>query len=139
MLPKRILSVIPFSIRIIRRLSLESLDGAMPLQQIRVLFLINEGKRQSEMAEVLQVSGAAISKIINQLVLKKYAIRSECEDRRCVGLTLTAEGKKVMGLVSGQIENRLKTNMKNLTKKELEHLSQGLVVLEKLMGQINEA
>lgn len=139
MLSKKILGVVPYSVRIIRRLSLQSLNGMMPLQQLRVLFLIKEGKRQSEMAEILQISEAAMSKCINILVKKKFAVRSACEDRRCVALNLTDEGKKVLTLVSGQLEKKMDKNINKLTKKELEQLSQGLIVLEKIMGQLNEA
>lgn len=138
MIAKKILSVVPYSIRLIRKLSLKSLDGSMPLQQLRILFLINEGRRQSEMAEILQVSGAAISKMINILVEKELVERESVTDRRCVGLFLTTKGKKVLKIVSGDLEKKIDKEMEKLSKKELTKLYEGLEVLEKIMGQLND-
>lgn len=117
---------------------MKSLDKGMTLQQLRVLFLINEGKGQTEMAEILQITTAAISKMMNLLVEKKYVIRQQGADRRCVKVKLTVSGKKVLDSVSGNIEAKIKTQLVHLTKKEITHLEEGLSVLEKLMGMVNE-
>lgn len=138
MLSKSILAVVPYSIRTIRRLSAQSLKGPLTFQQLRLLFLIRDGKGQTEIAEALQVSTPAISKMISQLVGKKFAIRTPGKDRRSIDLKLTTQGKKIVGLVSGKLEARFDKNINRLSKKEQTELRQGLIVLEKLMGFVNE-
>jgi len=138
MIEKKILSILPSAMCTIRKLSHEMVESSMTLPQLRVLFFIEKGMGQTEMAEVLQVSSAAVSKMIHSLVDKSYATRETLDDRRRVGLKLTREGKKVLTLVSGTLEKTLATNIKKLSSKEYTQLSEGLKVLEKLMGFIHE-
>ena len=138
MLSKSILSVVPISIRTIRRFSAKELKGPLTFQQLRILFLVRDGKGQTEIAEALQVSSAAISKVISQLVTKKFAIRAPGKDRRSIELKLTPQGKKITGQVSDKLADRFEKNIKRLSKKEQTDLKHGLAVLEKLMGFVNE-
>lgn len=139
MLSKTVLAVVPYSIRILRRLSAEALEAPLTFQQLRILFLIKDGHGQTEIADILKVSTAAVSKMISGLEVKKFALRSPGKDRRSLELSLTSQGKKVLGQVSGKIERRLENKLKLLSKQELEELKKGLTVLEKLMGFVNEA
>lgn len=138
MLSKSILSVVPLSIRTIRRLTAAAITVPLSFQQLRVLILIREGKGQTEMADLLQVSTAAISKMISQLESKKYALRTPGKDRRSLDIKLTAEGTKVLNKVFGKLENQFEKNIKRLSKQEQTDLGKGLLVLEKLMGFVNE-
>lgn len=135
---KKILTVIPYSIRIIRILSAKTLENSLPLQQLRVLFLIKEGLKQTEIAEALQVSTAAISKAINLLVKKKYVIRRAGTDRRSISLKITKDGQKILTQVQDQLTRHLDNQLKKLTKKERDRLNSGLLILEKVMGQVYE-
>ncbi|WPU63243.1 MarR family winged helix-turn-helix transcriptional regulator [Peredibacter starrii] len=90
------------------------------------------------MADLLQVSTAAISKMISQLESKKYALRTPGKDRRSLDIKLTAEGTKVLNKVFGKLENQFEKNIKRLSKQEQTDLGKGLLVLEKLMGFVNE-
>ncbi|WP_408096295.1 MarR family winged helix-turn-helix transcriptional regulator [Peredibacter sp. HCB2-198] len=138
MLSKSILSVVPYSIRTIRRFTAAAITAPLSFQQLRILILIKEGKGQTEMADLLQVSTAAISKMISQLEIKKYALRMPGKDRRSLELKLTKEGTKVLNKVFGKLEDRFEKNIKRLSKQEQADLGKGLIVLEKLMGFVNE-
>lgn len=134
----RILTSIPRSIRTIRRVSADLLNSDLTFQQFRILNLVNEGMGQTQMAQNLQVSMAAISKIVDLLVKRGLLKRETGEDRRCLNLSLTAEGKKVLKCVKSQVEKKIEVHYKKLTEKEKSELEKGLIVLDKLMGFLNE-
>lgn len=138
MLAKEILRIIPRSIRIIRKLSSNSLDRNINLQHLRILILVKEGQSQTQMAETLQVSLPAISKMINGAALKELIERSPGKDGRCLSLKLTTKGKRVLNLVLGEVESKIEPAIEKLTITEKKHLEQGLLVLEKVMNQVNE-
>jgi DNA-binding MarR family transcriptional regulator len=139
MVSEQVLTVVPKSIRAIRKLTVNNLSSGMSLEQLRVLFLINEKKSQCEMSETLQISEAAISKMTNVLVQKGMVDRLPGKDRRCHELKLTKEGKKTLQNLSKALKKILDTKLKELTRNEISQLKQGLVVLEKVIGLINEA
>jgi DNA-binding MarR family transcriptional regulator len=138
MLAKEILRIIPRSIRIIRRLSSSSLDRSINLQHLRIMLLVKEGQSQTQMADTLQVSLPAISKMINGSALKDLIERTPGKDGRCLCLKLTAQGKKKLNLVLKEVENKIEPAIESLTVTEKKHLEQGLLVLEKVMNQVNE-
>jgi DNA-binding MarR family transcriptional regulator len=135
---KKILSSIPNSIRTIRRLAAGSLNKDITFQQFRVLNLTFEGQGQTQMSQTLQVSMAAISKMVDPLVKRGLLERGEDIDRRCSKLKLSVKGAKARKLVTKQVEKTLDKNFAKLTKKEQSDLKKGLDVLDKLMGYINE-
>lgn len=138
MLAKEILRIIPASIRTIRRLSTGSLDGSITIHHLRVLLLVKEGQGQTQMAETLQVSLAAVSKMVNGLVIKDLIKRSPGKDGRCLNLDLTSKGIKTLSIVLGQVEERLESSLNELTPTEVKQLKSGLAVLDKLMNLVNE-
>lgn len=138
MLSKRLLSVVPLSIRTIRKVSARLLEKGMTFQQYRILLLTSQGHSQTEMSEILQVSMAAVSKMADVVIKKKFVVRVQGKDKRCAELKLTASGKKIVKNITTQLEKHFDNQLKTLTKKELTHLGEGFTVLEKLMGQMNE-
>ncbi len=138
MLSKKILSSIPPAIRTIRRISASSLGSELTFHQFRVLNLIYEGMNQTQMSQNLQVSMAAVSKIVDLLVKKNLLKRETGEDRRCVKLKLTKEGEKLRNHVRIIVEKELEKHLKKLSSKEQTDLKKGLDVLDKLMGFLNE-
>lgn len=138
MLPEHILRSIPSSIRVIRKLTAETLNEELTTQQFRLMNLIHEGMGQTQMANTLQVSMAAVSKMVDHLAHKGLLKRIPGADRRCQGLILTAQGKKIHKRVISHIEKVLNTNLTKLTEDERSDLIKGLDVLDKLMGKINE-
>lgn len=138
MLSKKILSSIPNSIRTIRRLAASSLESDVTFQQFRILQLSHEGMGQTQMSQALQVSMAAISKMVDSLARRGLLVREQGEDRRCLHLKLSLEGIRIRKVVTGQVEKTLDKHFKKLTKEEQDDLKKGLDVLDKLMGYVNE-
>lgn len=100
--------------------------------------MIFEGMNQTQMSQNLQVSMAAVSKIVDLLVKKNLLQREAAEDRRCVKLKLTKEGEKLRNQVRTSVQKELEKHLKKLTLKEQADLKIGLDVLDKLMGFLNE-
>lgn len=138
MLSNKILESIPYASRTIRQLSAGSLNADLTFQQFRILQLTYDGMGQTQMAQTLHVSMAAISKVVEALVHKNLLMREQCEDRRCHKLTLTREGVKVRKAIHDQVARKLEKNFKKLSTAEQRDLKKGLEVLDKLMGFVNE-
>ena len=138
MLSKKVLTVVPLSIRTIRKLQARLLENGMTFQQYRILLLTYQGHSQSQMSEILQVSMAAVSKMADVVIKKKLVVKVQGEDRRMATLKLTPEGKKIMTRITGKLEKQIDQKLNELSAKELTKLSEGFVVLEKLMRSLNE-
>jgi DNA-binding MarR family transcriptional regulator len=138
MLSEKLLDTLPYSIRTIRKLYSESLDGALTLQQIRVLTLISEGQGLTQIADTLQVSLAAVSKMVSSLSKKKIIISKEGLDRRTHILTLTPQGKNSLEKIKKMVRSKLDIGINDLTKDECAQLMKGLSILEVLMKKFKE-
>lgn len=138
MLSKKVLTVIPLSIRTIRKLQARLLENGMTFQQYRILLLTSQGHSQTEMSEILQVSMAAVSKMADVVIKKKLVMKVQGEDKRMATLKLTPSGKKIMTKITGKLEDQIDQKLKTLTKKELTQLSDGFTILEKFMRSLNE-
>ncbi len=135
-LPALILQVIPSSVLAIRRLSLTSLGGSISIHTLRILFVIDEGLSQTQMANVLQVSDAAISKSVANLLKKKLLRKKTGKDKRSYEVRLTPEGKRLLKEAQEQVEKALEECLKELSKEEQEQMQKGIVILSKLMQTI---
>lgn len=138
MLARKINETIPRSIRRLRSLAITLLDPGITFHQTRVLYLIKEGLGQSEIAESMQVSAAAVCKLMRELSEKGLIVMNPGEDRRSRKIRLTPEGKKRFSAISRQIERKLNKLTDGLTPGEKDDLMKGLIVLDKLFGQIKE-
>lgn len=138
MLSEKLLDTLPYSIRTIRKLYSESLDGALTLQQIRVLTLINEGQGLTQIADTLQVSLAAVSKMVSSLSKKKIIISKEGVDRRTHVLSLTPQGKSSLEKIKKMVRAKLDVGISDLSKEESAQLIKGLSILEVLMKKFKE-
>ena len=138
MLSKKLLESLPQAIRIIRKLSTESVGGTLTLQQMRVLNRINEGQGQTEIAESLQVSVAAISKMIACLTKHKIIQSKAGVDRRTHILTLTPKGKQTLNKITGYVSSKLDIGIADLTNEEKDQLMKSLLILDKLMNKMKE-
>lgn len=138
MLSEKLLDTIPCSIRTIRKLYAESLDGALTLQQIRVLTLISEGQGLTQIADTLEVSLAAVSKMVSSLSKKKIIMSKEGVDRRTQILTLTPQGKNSLEKIKKMVRSKLDIGIAELTKDESAQLMNGLAILEVLMKKFKE-
>lgn len=138
MLSKKLLESIPQSVRVIRKLSMESIGGALTLQQMRVLNRINAGEGQTEIAESLQVSLAAISKMIGCLTRKKIIQSKTGLDRRTHIHTLTPKGKQTLDKITKYVSAKLDIGIAELSKDEKDQLLNGLIILDQLMNKVKE-
>ncbi len=138
MLSEKLLDTLPYSIRTIRKLYSESLDGALTLQQIRVLTLISEGQGLTQIADTLGVSLAAVSKMVTALSKKKIIMSKEGVDRRTHILTLTSQGKNSLEKIKKMVRSKLDIGINDLTKEESAQLMKGLSILEVLMKKFKE-
>ena len=138
MLSEKLLDTLPYSIRTIRKLYAESLDGALTLQQIRVLTLISEGQGVTQIADTLQVSLAAVSKMVSSLSKKKIIMSKEGVDRRTHVLTLTPQGKNSLEKIKKMVRSKLDIGISDLSKEESAQLMKGLSILEVLMKKFKE-
>ena len=138
MLSAKLLDSIPHSIRILRKFSTQSLGGFLTLQQFRVLNLIKEGQGQTQIAETLDVSLAAISKMTTSLVNQKLINRKAGPDKRTQVIKLTNKGKLTLEKVKKYVEKKLDTGIEGLTREDKADLMQGLIALDKLMQKMKE-
>jgi DNA-binding MarR family transcriptional regulator len=138
MLAKKVLDSIPRSTRTLRKITVSVLDGSLTFHQTRVLFFIKEGLGQSQIAELMQVSPAAVCKLMQQLSEKKFIKMSPGLDRRSRKINLTTEGSKILGLVMRSIEKKLNKGIESLSNSERDDLMKGLRVLDKLTAQLIE-
>ncbi len=138
MLSKKVLDSIPRSVRTLRKMTVAVLDGSLTFHQTRVLFYIKEGLGQSQMAELMQVSPAAVCKLMHQLSDKNFISMSPGEDRRSRKITLTKNGSKILTTVSRAVEKKLNKGIDSLSIAERDDLMKGLQILDKLIGQIKE-
>lgn len=140
MLARKLQTVLPEVGRTMRSVANHSLreEDGPSLQQFRIIELTHQGFSQTQMAHFLQVSMAAVSKLVDSLVKHGFLERIQCADRRCLQLKLTPEGKKIHKKVTTQIEKAIDKHVVKLTKDEVSDLKKGLAVLDKIMGMINE-
>jgi DNA-binding MarR family transcriptional regulator len=138
MLTREITRVIPHSIRILRKISTGPLAGNITLNHLRILVLIKEGKGQTQISDILQISLPAVSKMLSNLVSKKMITRQRGSDARTYQLGLTSKGEKTLEQVTGYTEARIDEALKILSTKERGQLSHGLKALEKLMNKMAE-
>lgn len=135
---KKVLESVPRAIRVIRSMTVAVLDGSLTFHQTRVLFLIKEGFGQSQIAEAVQVSPAAVCKLMHQLEEKKFITMVPGEDRRERRLELTKQGLKILTTVTKQMEKKMNKGIEALSAEEKEDLIKGLSVLDKLIVRIKE-
>ncbi len=138
MLSEKLFNSIPQSIRIMRKLSTESLAGTLTLQQMRVLKLVSEGQGPTQISETLDVSLAAISKMITGLKKNKIIHSKAGLDRRTHLLTLTPKGKQTLDKISKYVISKFDIGIADLTKEEKDQLMKGLTILDKLMNKVKE-
>lgn len=138
MLSQKLLESVPKSIRVIRKLSTESVGGTLTLQQMRVLNRIGEGMGQTEIAESLEVSVAAISKMIACLIKHKIIHSKAGLDRRTHILALTPKGKQTLDKITKYVSDKLDIGIADLTKEEKDQLMKGLTILDQLMNKVKE-
>ncbi len=94
----------------------------------------NPGITASELAERERVSAPGMSGHLVRLEAAKLIERTRASDRRRIGLTLTAEGDKVLKSVRKKRTAWLVERLERLEPDELEAVEGSIDALEKLLG-----
>lgn len=138
MLAKKILETIPLSVRILRSLCSAELNGQLSLNQIKLLKLILDGHGQTAIGADLDVSLAAVSKMIVILEKKRLISRKSGKDKRTHVLRVTAKGKKLLAQVTSKLERQLHVALGALSASQAEELMRGLSHLELVMQKVKK-
>src|SRR5579884_537249 len=127
----------PTLLRLGRELRREKIAGVSP-QQVNLLVAIKyaPGVTVGELAVDERVSTAAMSKRISRLERDGLVSRTKSEqDRRCVGLTLTDEGQRVLRRVHSRRTAWLASRLDALTPRELAALAAAAEPLAQLLRE----
>ncbi|MGD0199034.1 MAG: MarR family transcriptional regulator [Solirubrobacteraceae bacterium] len=95
--------------RLARQVELAAASVDLTLSQYRVLSLLGEGEEAaSVLAEKLAVSKPSLTGVVDGLVVRGLVARHHGEDdRRRVGVELTADGTQVLEQAEREVERRL--------------------------------
>ena len=128
-------SLRPTLLRLGRELRREKIAGVSP-QQVGLLVAIKyaPGVTVGELSADERVSTAAMSKRISRLERDGLVARTKSDtDRRCVGLTLTEEGQRVLRRVRSRRTAWLASRLESLAPAELAALAAAAEPLAQLL------
>ncbi len=131
-LAELIIDVVPKTMQTIRQ-DMRKERGELSITQFRMLANVKHGvSNNKELGEKLGVSEAAVSRMIDILVLEKLIKKIVNEDdRRNKVLSLTANGKKLFEKITSSARGRLAEKLELMDKKDREAAIFGLEVLQK--------
>src|SRR5581483_6936735 len=130
----------PTLLRLSRELRRERIAGVSP-QQVALLVSIKyaPGVTAGELAAEERVSAAAMSKRLSRLERDGLIARAQSDtDRRCVGLTLTEEGQRVLRRVRSRRTAWLASRLEELAPEELAAVEAALEPLARLLHEDEE-
>jgi DNA-binding MarR family transcriptional regulator len=128
----------PTLLGIARELRRERIGGVSP-HQVSLIVAIKHspGVTVGELASEERVSTAAMSKRVSRLERNGLVARTKSEaDRRCVGLTLTEEGQRVLRRVRSRRTAWLASRLGSLTPDELEAIGAAAEPLSRLLAEV---
>src|SRR5579862_8061062 len=129
-------SLRPTLLRLSRELRRERIAGVSP-HQVALLVAIKyaPGVTVGELAADERVSTAAMSKRVSRLERDGLVARTKSEaDRRCIGLTLTDEGQRVLRRVRSRRTAWLASRLETLSRAELAAIGAALAPLTRLVA-----
>ncbi len=131
---KRLLEVIPKSMRVIRRELRQFAKPSLTVPQFRVLAHIHAGTQlTSELAEAHGISLPAMSTLVDGLVRQGFITRQPgTVDRRHVVLKLSRKGETVYAQLRKSLELKLADLVAKYSAQEKTNLLDGLAVLENI-------
>jgi long-chain acyl-CoA synthetase len=96
--------------RLARQVELAAATVDLTLSQYRALCLLGDGQEAaSALAEKLAVSRPSVTGVIDGLVARGLVERHhDGDDRRRIGLGLTADGRRLLAAADGEVERRLR-------------------------------
>ena len=127
----------PTLLRLGRELRREKIAGVSP-QQVGLLVSIKyaPGVTVGDLAAEERVSTAAMSKRVSRLERDGLVARTPSEtDRRCVGLSVTEEGQRVLRRVRSRRTAWLASRLDSLSPAELAAVSAAIEPLSRLLDE----
>ena len=99
-----------------------SQDATRPFQQMSVLRLVAQGEveTQAELVDRMSIDPPAVSRLVAKLEAEGLLRRSECADRRCVKLEITARAKPEVETFLASLAWLEREVRKHVTPAELE-------------------
>ncbi len=131
---KMILEVIPLAMREIRTEMRAAAKSELTVPQFRILASIFRGNdKAKDIATHQGVSQAAISKMIDGLVVRGLVERKQAEDRRHYKLSLTEQGQTFFSATQKITQAALRKKIIKMSPEEKLSLESGLKMLQKLL------
>ncbi len=120
--------------RLSRRLRQQSLGGITPSQLSALATIVVEGRvTLSRLAEAEQVQPPSITRVVDVLVSRGYATRTQCEeDRRVAWVEATEAGRDLVDAVRRERDAYLARRLRTLSADERAVLARAAVLLERL-------
>jgi len=133
-LAKKLLDIIPPSMNWIRTEMRGAMNDDLSVPQFRIMASIFRGNNVAcDIAKSQGISQAAMSKMIDSLVMRGFVEREANEnDRRHFHLNLTKEGDTLFKRMRKNAQANLKEQISCLKADDREDLEKGLQALEKL-------
>lgn len=104
------------------------------VEQFHVLRFVRRGMSMGELAAAKHISRPAISQAVDALVKKGLLARARSlKDRRCVELTLTAQGAALLDSVFMETRQWMKGRLGALSASELEVILRAFELLKKML------
>jgi DNA-binding MarR family transcriptional regulator len=128
-------SLRPTLLRLAREIRREQIGGVSP-HQVSLLFSIKRepGVTVGQLAAEERVSTAAMSKRVSRLERDGLVERTQSEtDRRCVGLTLTEDGQRILRRVRSRRTAWLASRLEGLSEEELAAVAAAAEPLARLL------
>ncbi|MCL5283143.1 MAG: MarR family winged helix-turn-helix transcriptional regulator [Armatimonadetes bacterium] len=133
-----VLETIPAIMTVIRMTVKKHHYLGLGLPQLRVLFYLNRfnGASLSSVAADLGYSLPSMSKHVEVLVEKDYVVRVESStDRRCVTITLTEVGEKIMLEAKKLVGLRIREAIATLNDDDRTQIAEAMRTLQSLFQQ----
>lgn len=121
----------------IRNLTAKTMPTDLTFQQLRVMFFIEKGMTITQISKKLEISRAAISKSVSQLVRKGYVTKEFIQDKRTVSLQLTINGKEMLDQVLLLFNKKITRGIDKLLPEERETLTHAMIILKKLLDSLS--
>jgi len=134
---REVLETIPLVMRAIREEMRKRRTADLSVPQFRALAYLRSYPKASlsDAAEHVGTTLPSMSKLMTGLVTKGYVRRRESpEDRRCVVLTLTQDGKSVLAAARKEAQERLAEMLTGLSEKDGLTITQAMRTLRLLFA-----
>lgn len=140
MLATHLLDTLPSVMNEWRKVMSEGVPEELSVNQYRVLYFVHAGQgSQSFLAKYLGVTPAAMSKMVEALVEKKFIDRKpNPQDRRHSHLLITTAGKRIVSQMRQQVEKRMQIHLDALSQAQQKEIERALLLLQSVFSMTGE-